>query len=190
MKKRTSFILTLFLTVIVHSSFSQEIDSISYYKSIHYRGSAKIEINEQLHNCQFNFVNVIDSFLYAQINVAGIEICRVLATPVQILIINKLERNYYEGDYLGLLILTGIDFDFYTLQDVFNGVPGLLPYGISLSYSGELSVDGYSFFKVLTCEHEKFSMKLEIKKVTFDDAPVVSATIPKNFTVIDFFKKE
>jgi hypothetical protein len=165
-------------------SFAQETDSLSYYSAIHYKGSAKIDIKDQRHNCQFNFVNVIDSFLYFQANVAGIEVGRVLVTPDNILFINKFERNYFEGDFFDLLMITGMDLDFYTLQDIFNGVPTYPPFGFSVSYSGELEVDDFSFFKVMNCEYDNLAMKLEIKKVTFDDVPAVSATIPKNCTRI------
>jgi len=182
MRKRNLFFIAFFLIFATHSLSAQETDSLSYYKSIYYKGTALIEFNEQIHNCQFNFVNVVDSFLYIQFNVIGIEMCRVFATPDIVVIINKLEKTFYYGDYFILQTVTGIDFDFYMLQNIFNGVSDTLPFGFDVSYSGELSVDEYTFFKTLYCEHEMFSLKMDIKKVTFDDVPAVTAVIPRNFT--------
>jgi hypothetical protein len=192
---RKLFVVRLCFLFSLPALFAQETDSalyalenssISHYSAIHYKGSAKIDINEQQHNCQFNFVNVVDSFLYIQANMAGIEVFRVFSTPDKILFINKFERNYYDGDYFSLFMATGIDFDFFMLQDIFNGVPNNVPFGASVSYSGELGVDDYFFFRQLTCVYDKYVLRLDIKKVTFDDAPSVSATIPKNFTPVSF----
>ena len=184
MRKRTLFFIAFFLIFATHSLWAQETDSVSYYKSIYYKGTAQIELNEQLHHCQFNFVNVVDSFLYIQLNIAGIEMGRVFATPDIVIIINKLEKTFYYGNYFILQTVTGIDLEFYSLQNMFNGVPDSLPPGFEVSYNGELNVNESTFFKTLHCEHEKFSLKLDIKKVTFDDVPAVTAAIPRNYTTM------
>jgi len=177
----------------IHFSMAQTtdsiptIDSISYYSSIHYRGSATIEIDDQIFTGQFNFVNVIDSFLYMQLNV-GIEAGRILLTPDNILFINKLQKNYYDGDYTFLEQLIDIDIDFYTIQAIFNNFPITVPEELLLSYDR----DGHSFFNTLIFEHEYYpiKLKLDIKKVTFNDIPKVSATVAKNFKAIRFEGEE
>jgi len=185
--KRISYIF--FLVFATHFSMAQTtdsipaIDSVSSYHSIHYRGSATIEIDGQTFSGQFNLVNVIDSFLYMQLNV-GIEAGRILLTPDNILFINKLQKNYYDGDYTFLEQLIDVAIDFYTIQAIFNNFPVIVPEELLLSYEG----DGHSFFNTLIFEHEYYpiKLKLDIKKVTLNNVPKVSATVPKNFTAIGF----
>jgi len=191
MMKNLFFIAFLFCAI--HFSFAQTTDSIpaidstSAYSSIHYRGSVVITIDEQTHNGQFNLVNVIDSFLYIQLN-AIIEVGRVLLTPDQFLLINKLQKNYYEGDYSIFQHLIDVDIDFYTLQAIFNGFPVDIPDGVALSYEGEPD----SFFSRLVFESTDYELKLqlEVKKITFNDVPKVSATVPKNFTAIKLWEED
>jgi len=163
------------------------IDSTFSYASIHYRGSATIEIDGQTFSGQFNLVNVIDSFLYMQLNV-GIEAGRILLTPDNILFINKLQKNYYDGDYTFLEQFIDVEIDFYTLQAIFNNFPITVPEELLLSYE----VNEFSFFNTLIFEHEYYPirLKLDIKKVNFDNVPKVSATVPKNFRAIRFLGEE
>jgi hypothetical protein len=172
------------------SLFSQTNDSTSFYNSIHYKGSAQIEIDEQTYHCQFNFVNVIDSFFYIQLNMGPLEAGRVLATPSSILLINKLQKNYYEGDYSFFYHLIDLDIDFYALQAIFNGIPVSVSEDITLSYSGKSIFDDPAFFNKLTCKNDDFVLKLEIKKITFHDVPKVSATVPKNYLRLSFCNEE
>jgi len=178
--------LIFFLIFAFVSSFAQPSDLAFSYNSIHYRGSTTVDINNQTQNCQFNFVNVIDSFLYIQLHVAGIEIGRALVSPNNILFINKLQKEYFNGNYSVFQDIVGMDIDFYTLQAIFNGVPINILEGIEISYQGELIENEHSFFKTLICESEYFSLafKIEVKKVTFNDAPKVTAIVPKNFSEI------
>ncbi|MCL2167986.1 MAG: DUF4292 domain-containing protein [Lentimicrobiaceae bacterium] len=158
----------------------------TYYHSIHYKGIAWVSSGEQARSCQFNLVNVIDSFLYVQVNVAGIEAGRVLAKPDSILLINKLQKQFYEGDYSFFNHLLDIDFnfDFFSIQNFFNGIPVYLPEEVTLAYEGEQFMDNFSLFKSLICNYEEYELELNIKKVTFNEVPEVSIQIPKNFTPI------
>jgi len=197
MMKHLFFIAFSFCAI--HFSFAQTTDSIPTidtfptidspfsYSSIHYRGSVTISMGEQTHSGQINLVNVIDSFLYIQLN-AIIEVGRVLLTPDRFLLINKLEKNYFEGDYSFFQYLIDADIDFYTIQAIFNNFPFDIPDGITLSYEEEQG----SFFKRLLFEITDYELKLhlEVKKVTFNDVPKVSATVPKNFTVIKFWEED
>ena len=163
------------------------IDSISSYTSLHYKGSVTINMDNQTYNGQFNLVNVIDSFLYIQLN-SFIEVGRVLLTPDQFLLVNKLQKNYYEGDYSIFQHLIDVDIDFYTLQAIFNGFPVDVPDGVALSYEGEPD----SFFNKLLFESTDYelNLQLEVKKVTFNDAPKVSISVPRNFTAIKFLEED
>jgi len=182
LKHITCIFLCFFATNL---SFSQTSDSTFSYNSIHYRASAMIEFDGQTFNGQLNFVNVIDSFLYMQLNVAGFEAGRILLTPDNILFINKLQKNYYDGDYVFFQQLIDTDIDFYTIQAIFNGFPVDVE-DVIISYEG----DEDSFFNTLTLEHEEYpiKLKLEIRKVTFNNIPKVSANVPKNYSAINFFE--
>ncbi|MDR0207285.1 MAG: DUF4292 domain-containing protein [Bacteroidales bacterium] len=164
------------------NTYSTSADStVKSYISVYYRGTAWISKEAESRSCQYNLVNVIDSFLYVQVNVAGIEIGRAIATPCNILFINKLEKQYYQGDYVFFKHFTGLDVDFYTLQAIVNDFPVSLPEEIEITYSGErFSKDEYSFFRTLTGKYDIFEIEIGVKKVTFNKVPEVSATIPKN----------
>jgi len=167
-------------------SFSQTSDSAYSYTSIHYKGSAKIQIDGQTYNGQFYLVNEIDSLLYIQLNMGAIEVGRAFTTPDKFLFINKLQQNYYEGDYSFFQHLIGLEIDFYAIQAIFNGLPVAVSEDIELSYQGKTKYDEYSFFDVLLCKTEGYALKLEVKKVTFNEVPKVSATVPKNYSAMNF----
>ena len=166
-------------------SFSQNTDSISYYTSVHYKGTANIVLNEELQGCQFNVISVIDSFLYVQVHLAGIEAGRVLATPDNFLFINKLQKKYYEGDYTFFEQIWNLNIDFATLQELFNGTHPFSPEGLELTYQRDSLSYEYPFFNMLLCEYYGISLKLDLKKVIFNTVPEVSAVVPKNYTIID-----
>jgi hypothetical protein len=140
---------------------------------------------ENFQGCQYNVVSVVDSFLYIQLHFAGIEAGRVLATPNNILFINKLQRNFYAGDYSVFETLSGMEIDFYILQDVFNGKLMFPPEEVLLEYQTDSLSFEYPFFKTLECEYHNLSLRIDVKKVTFNKVPEVSAVIPRNFTAID-----
>ena len=123
--------------------------------------------------------------MYVQLNIGALEGGRALATPDNILFINRLQKNYYNGDYSVFEKMLDMELDFYTLQDIFKGAPVLLPEGAELSYQTDSLSYDYPFFSTLLFEYFALSIKLDVKKVTFNAAPEVSATIPKNFTEIE-----
>jgi hypothetical protein len=180
------FFISISLVFAITFALAQTTDSTSTYRAIHYKGSVWVGNNEQFHHCQVNFVNVIDSFLYIHLNVAGIEIGRALATPTQILFINKLQKEFYEGDYTIFQKILDMDIDFYMVQNMLNGLPTDVPFGVNLSYQGELLKEEYPLFKTLLCQKDQYSLELEIKKITFNDVPEVNVAIPKSFKPIEF----
>jgi hypothetical protein len=155
------------------------------YTSVHYRGNATLNIDAQTHECQFTIVNVIDSFLYIQLNFGPLEVGRVLTTPDNIVFINKLQKNYYNGDYSFIEKILGVELDFFTVQGIFNGSLTEEPEAFELSYQRDSLSYEYPFFNTLFCEYYTLSLELDVKKATFNAAPNVSATIPKNYKVIE-----
>ena len=174
--------------VFLSSAQNDSIDHTSHLTpltSVSYRGNASVNINEQPQVCQFNIVNIIDSLLYIQLNMGALEVVRALTTPDHIVFINKLQRNYYTGDYSIFEKVLDTTLDFYTLQSIFNGTLSIPPEEFEISYQRDSLSSEYPFFNTLVCEYYALSLKLDVKKVTFNAAPDVSATIPKNYTVID-----
>ena len=169
----------------IDSTSNSTTDSASYYTSVHYKGSANIVLGEELQGCQFNVISVIDSFLYVQINIAGLEVGRVLAKPDNFLFINKLQKKYYEGDYSFLEYALDTAINFFMLQEIFNGVQPFYQEGLVLTYQRDSISYEYPFFNMLLCESYGISLKLNVKKVTFNAVPEVNAIIPKNYTLID-----
>ncbi|MDR2972420.1 MAG: DUF4292 domain-containing protein [Bacteroidales bacterium] len=185
MKSWKKIFCSLFFAFFISSTFSLTLDSVVSYNSVHYRGAVMFNINEQSQVCQYNVVSVIDSFLYIQLNIIGLEAGRALLTPDNILFINKLQKKYYNGDYSVFEKILDIETDFSMIQDIFIGTPTMLPEGLELSYQTDSLFFEYPFFKVLNCEYDTFSLQLEVKRATFNAVPEVNATIPKNFTEIE-----
>lgn len=69
---------------------------------------------------QVFFVNRIDSIIYFNFNLFGIEIARAVATPDSFIFVNKLEENYYAGDYGWLSRKLRCPLSFNVLQSVMN----------------------------------------------------------------------
>jgi len=145
-----------------------------------------INLNAKPQVFQFSIVCVLDSFLYVQLNIGAIEAGRVLINPDNILLINRLQKNYYQGDYSVFEKLLDMELDFFTLQDIFTGIPIFYPDDLEISYLMDSISYEYPFFSTLSCEYYLLSLKLDVKKVNFNTVPEVSATIPKNFTGIEF----
>ena len=158
--------------------------SIINYASVHYRGNATLNMDAQRHECQFSIVNVIDSFLYIQLNFGPLEVGRALTTPDSIVFINKLQKKYYNGDYSIFEKILDLPLDFYTVQGILNGSFTTPPEEFELVYQRDSLSYEYPFFNTLFCAYSNLTLKLDVKKVTFNAAPNVSANILKSYTEI------
>ena len=96
------------------------------YDWISYRGKAEYVFDDKEGTISLFFVNRIDSIIYVNLNLAGIEIVRVTITPQELVYVNKLNKTYYQGGFLLIEKFLKLPLDFYTLQAVFNGkdIPG------------------------------------------------------------------
>lgn len=84
----------------------------------------KISLEKEEENLSFQcfFVNRIDSIIYLNLNRSGIELARVVLTPDSVIYVNKLEHEFYAGDYSFLRRLFGFPLDFDMVQSLLNGV--------------------------------------------------------------------
>ena len=92
------------------------------YEWVSYQMKISLEKEEEKLAFQCFFVNRIDSLIYLNLNRSGIELARVVMTPDSVIYVNKLEHEYYAGDYQFLRRLFGFPLDFDMVQSLLNGV--------------------------------------------------------------------
>lgn len=92
------------------------------YDWVSYQMKISLEKEEENLSFQCFFVNRIDSIIYLNLNRSGIELARVVLTPDSVIYVNKLEHEFYAGDYSFLRRLFGFPLDFDMVQSLLNGV--------------------------------------------------------------------
>ena len=92
------------------------------YDWISYQMKISLEKEEEKLAFQCFFVNRIDSLIYLNLNRSGIELARVVLTPDSVIYVNKLEHEFYSGDYTFLRRVFGFPLDFGMVQSLLNGV--------------------------------------------------------------------
>lgn len=92
------------------------------YEWVSYQMKISLEKEEEKLSFQCFFVNRIDSLIYLNLNRSGIELARVVLTPDSVIYVNKLEHEYYAGDYTFLRRVFGLPLDFGMVQSLLNGV--------------------------------------------------------------------
>lgn len=90
------------------------------YQWISYKAKVDFTGDKLNNSCQLFFVNKIDSIIYLNFHVSGVEIMRVVMTPELVTLVNKLDHAYYQGDYSIFSKLAGVRADFYFIQALFN----------------------------------------------------------------------
>ena len=92
------------------------------YEWISYQMKISLEKEEEKLAFQCFFVNRIDSLIYLNLNRSGIELARAVLTPDSVIYVNKLEHEFYAGDYSFLRRVFGFPLDFDMVQSLLNGV--------------------------------------------------------------------
>ena len=116
MKKAEAAIKTL---TLAKPETSLLYDTVSY-RWISYKAKVAFVGENLNNNCQLFFVNKIDSIIYLKLHVSGVEIMRVVLTPTEVTLVNKLDHAYYQGGYEVFLKLVGMQADFNFIQALFN----------------------------------------------------------------------
>ncbi|PKP21933.1 MAG: hypothetical protein CVU04_00375 [Bacteroidetes bacterium HGW-Bacteroidetes-20] len=91
------------------------------YKWLTYRAKVEYTYEGNVGTCNLFFVNRIDSLIYININISGIEIVRIVFTPQQVTYVNKLNKTYFQGSYFFIEKIAKVPLNFYTIQSLFNG---------------------------------------------------------------------
>ena len=92
------------------------------YNWISYRGRMNITLKNRNYGFQIFYVNRIDSIIYLNINISGIELARLTATPKEVVFVNKMSKEYYKGDYKFLTSMFDFPINFDMVQSLLNGV--------------------------------------------------------------------
>lgn len=91
------------------------------YDWISYQMKVSMETEDDKLAFQCFFVNRTDSLIYLNLHKSGIELARVVLTPDTVVYVNKLENEYYRGDYAFLGRVFGFPLDFQMMQALLNG---------------------------------------------------------------------
>lgn len=91
------------------------------YSWITYRCKANYTFKGNEGECNLFYVNRIDSIIYCNINIAGIEIVRLVLTHEKLIYVNKLNKTYYSGDYSFFKSIAGLPVTFDMVQAIMNG---------------------------------------------------------------------
>ena len=92
------------------------------YEWVSYRMKVNFESEKMKRAFQLFYVNRIDSIIYLNISISGIELVRLVLLPEQVTYVNKLSYEYYQGDYNILAALLGFPLNFNMCQAIFNGI--------------------------------------------------------------------
>ena len=88
---------------------------------ISYQMKISLQTSEEKLGFQCFFVNRTDSLMYFNLHKSGIELARVVLTPDSVIYVNKLENEFYRGDYRFLEKMFGFKLDYDMIQDILNG---------------------------------------------------------------------
>lgn len=90
-------------------------DWISYQMKV----SLKTEDEDLAFQCFM--VNRTDSLIYFNLHKSGIELMRVVLTPDSVILVNKLQKEYYRGNYQLFKAIFNIPLTFTMIQAILNG---------------------------------------------------------------------
>lgn len=177
---------TLVLPIRPQKPQIPEVTQSYAYNWVSYRGNANINFDGKKYQCNYYMVNRIDSIIYLNVNLMGIELARLVATPKEVTFVNKLSNEYYKGDYAFVEKYLKAKADFYTLQAVFNGDETKLKayQDITVSYHRIIDAGTNSpFFDSFSVSMNNGQRKVDVqvKNLKFNTPGTTSIKIPEGF---------
>jgi hypothetical protein len=159
------------------------------YNWVSYRGTANIDFDGKKYQCSYYMVNRVDSILYLNLSLMGIEIARLVATPQEVIFVNKLSNEYYKGDYTFVEKYLKAKADFYTLQAVFNGDETKLKAYPDITVSYHRIIDAGSnrpFFDSFSMSMNNGQRKVDaqVKNLKFNTPGPTGIKIPEGFKLM------
>ena len=180
---------TLVIPIRPQKPQNPEVVQSYAYNWVSYRGPAEIVFDGKKYQCNYYLVNRTDSILYLNLNFMGLEIARLVATPKEVVFINKLSNEYYQGDYAIVEKYLKAKADFYTLQAVFNGDETKLKayQDITVSYHRILNASiNRPFFDSFSMSMNNGQRKIDaqVKNLKFNTPGPTGIKIPEGFREI------
>jgi hypothetical protein len=177
---------TLVLPIRPQKPQNPEVAQSYAYNWVSYRGNANINFDGKKYQCNYYMVNRIDSIIYLNVNLMGIELARLVATPKEVTFVNKLSNEYYKGDYAFVEKYLKAKADFYTLQAVFNGDETKLKAYQDITVSYHRIIDAGSnrpFFDSFSMSMNNGQRKVDaqVKNLKFNTPGTTSIKIPEGF---------
>lgn len=170
------------------SSTTQHSQTASHsYNWVSYRGSANVELDGKKFQCDYYMVNRIDSIIYLNLSFMGfVEVGRLVATPQEVIFVNRLNKEYYRGDYSFVEKYLKAKADFYTLQAIFNGDEASLKPYKDIMFSYHPVIDGNSnrpFFDSFSMSMNNGQRKadIQVKNLKFNTPGPTGIKIPEGF---------
>ncbi len=90
------------------------------YNWVSYRAKITVDYDGSENVLNFFVVNRIDSILYVNVSVSGMELARLVVTPDSAIFVNKMQKTYFRGGLELLPILFRVPLDFEMLQAIVN----------------------------------------------------------------------
>lgn len=93
----------------------------NHYDWISYQMKVSVKTEEEDLAFQCFFVNRTDSLIYLNLHKSGIELARMVLTPDSVIAVNKLQKEYFKGDYRIFRAILGVDLNFWLAQAILTG---------------------------------------------------------------------
>lgn len=159
------------------------------YQWVSFRGKVNVNLDGKQYSGNYFYVNRIDSIIYINVNVFGVELARMVATPQEVIFVNKISYEYYKGDFSIVEKYFKTKADFYTLQAVFNGWEDQLQKYSNIKFAYQrctLQDVNRPFFTHLEVEMDegKRNAKVDVTNVKFNVPGPTGIKIPESFTPI------
>lgn len=104
---------------IIAGHYANKID----FSTLYIRASAKYKHGDDSQSVSAEIKIKKDEQILVSIRVLGITMAKALITPKEVKYYEKLNGNYFEGDYASLGKWLGTDLDFYKVQNMLIGKP-------------------------------------------------------------------
>lgn len=93
----------------------------NHYDWISYQMKVSLKTDDEDIAFQCFMVNRTDSLIYFNLHKSGIELMRVVLTPDSVILVNKLQKEYYRGNYQLFKAIFNIPLTFTMIQAIING---------------------------------------------------------------------
>ena len=136
------------LLELPHNTFNRVSKNMPEFEYLSIKAKSSVVVKENSQNFTMILKMRKDSFIWASISGFGFEAVRALITPDSVIVLDRIERKYYQESITYLNSLLGLEVSLSQLQNILIGMPPIMdvPYRNNnhTEYHGHLkAVDGY-----------------------------------------------